>query len=140
MASRRGGGRVRRLHSQVLWVREAVARRELTIARVPGCDNPADSGTKHLALREMHECSEERWLQDRGWSFEYGVEGRKGVRRERPCFGFEDRWVDIIVRDHVVFTDGELLIGDKAKKPDSQEFGVHHFERKRASIIPESRD
>ena len=33
--SRRGVGRVRHLHTQVLWVREAVARRELTIVKVP---------------------------------------------------------------------------------------------------------
>ena len=31
---------VRGLHTKVLWVQEAVARRELTIARVPGCENP----------------------------------------------------------------------------------------------------
>ena len=41
---------------QVLWVQEAVARRELTIAKVPGVENPADMGTKHLAQKEMHEC------------------------------------------------------------------------------------
>ena len=51
MASRRGVGRVRHLHTQVLWVQEAVARRELTIAKVLGCQNPADLGTKHLAQR-----------------------------------------------------------------------------------------
>ena len=26
------------------------------VARVPGWENPADPGTKHLAQREMHEC------------------------------------------------------------------------------------
>ena len=35
IASRRGVGRVRHLHTQVLWVQEAVARRELTILKVP---------------------------------------------------------------------------------------------------------
>ena len=54
IASRRGVGRVRHFHIQVLWVQEVVARRELTIAKVPGCENPADLGTKHLAQREMH--------------------------------------------------------------------------------------
>ena len=34
---------------------EAVDRGDLTIARVPGCETPTDSGTKHLAQREMHE-------------------------------------------------------------------------------------
>ena len=56
IASRRGVGRVRHLHTQVLWVQEAVARCELTIVKVPGVENPADMETKHLAQREMHEC------------------------------------------------------------------------------------
>ena len=54
--SRRGVGRVRHLHTKVLWVQEAVARRELTTVKVPGVEHPADMGTKHLAQREMHEC------------------------------------------------------------------------------------
>ena len=47
---------MRYLHTQVLWVQEAVARRELTIAKVPGVESLADMGTKHLAQKEMHEC------------------------------------------------------------------------------------
>ena len=50
IASIHGVGRVRHLHTQVLWVQEAVAGRELTIKKVPGVENP------HLAQREMHEC------------------------------------------------------------------------------------
>ena len=49
IASRRGVGRVRHLH----WIQEAVARRGLTIAKVPEREN---LGTKHVAQREMHEC------------------------------------------------------------------------------------
>ena len=56
IASRRGVERVRHLHTQVLWVQEAVARRELTIVKVLGVENPADMETGHLAQREMHEC------------------------------------------------------------------------------------
>ena len=56
IASRRGVGRVRHLNTQVLWVQEAVARRELTFVKVTGIENPADMGTKHLAQKEMHEC------------------------------------------------------------------------------------
>ena len=55
IVSRRGVGRVIHLHTQVLWVQEAVARRELTV-KVSGVENPADIRTKHLAQREMHEC------------------------------------------------------------------------------------
>ena len=47
IASRGGVGRVRHLHTRVLWVQEAVARREVTIVYM---------GTKHLAQKEMHEC------------------------------------------------------------------------------------
>ena len=56
IASRRGVGRVRHLHTQALWVQEAVARRELTIVKVTGIENPADMGTKQFAQKEMHEC------------------------------------------------------------------------------------
>ena len=56
IASRRGVGRVRHLHTQVLWVQGAVARRELNIVKVPVVENPAVMDTKHLAQREMHEC------------------------------------------------------------------------------------
>ena len=56
IASRRGVGRVRHLHAQVLWVQEAVARRELTVVKVPRVENPADMRKKHLAQRDMHEC------------------------------------------------------------------------------------
>ena len=48
--SRRGVGRVRHLHTQVLWVHEAVARRELTIVKVPGVENPADMGGRNTWL------------------------------------------------------------------------------------------
>ena len=56
IASRHGVGRVRHLHTQVLWVQEAVVRRELTNVKVTGIENPADVGTKHLAEKERHEC------------------------------------------------------------------------------------
>ena len=52
IASRRGVERVRHLHTHVLWVREALARRELTIVIMPRVENPADMATKHLASPE----------------------------------------------------------------------------------------
>ena len=51
IAPRRGVGRVRHLHTQVLWVQEAVARRELTIVKVTRIENPADVGTKTLSSK-----------------------------------------------------------------------------------------
>ena len=47
IASRRGVGRVRHFHAHVLWAQEAVSRREPTIAKVPGCERPADLVSKH---------------------------------------------------------------------------------------------
>ena len=44
IASRHGVGRVRHYHTHVLWVQEAVACRELTIAKVLGYENPAHLG------------------------------------------------------------------------------------------------
>ena len=56
IASRRGVGKVRHLHTQVLWVQEAVMTRQLHIEKLPGKENPSDMGTKHLAQKEMNEC------------------------------------------------------------------------------------
>ena len=56
IASRRGVGKVRHLHTQVLWLQVAVAKRELHILKVAGAENCADLGTKHLAVKEMLEC------------------------------------------------------------------------------------
>ena len=78
IASRRGVGRVRHLHTQVLWVQEAVARRELTIVKVTGIENPADMGTKHSAQKEMHECMRRARVPHRGWTFEACVRHRPG--------------------------------------------------------------
>ena len=56
IASRRGVARVRHLHVQLLWVQQVVAERGLTVLKVQGTENPADMGTKHLALSEMARC------------------------------------------------------------------------------------
>ena len=68
-ASRRGVGRVSHLHVQVLRVQKAVARRELTIARVPGFETPCRFGHETV-----------------------GSEGdARGLRdlSQRPCWGYE---------------------------------------------------
>ena len=43
-------------------VQEAVPRRELTIVKMPGIENPADKGTQHLAQRENARMLEESKL------------------------------------------------------------------------------
>ena len=76
IASRRGVGRVRHLHTQVLWVQEAVARPELTIVKVPEVENPADMGMKHFAQKEMHECLRRAGYHITGGAVEDGVSSR----------------------------------------------------------------
>ena len=68
-ASRRGVGRVSHLHVQVLWVQEAVARRELTVARVPGFETPCRIGHETVGL-------------------EGDVRGLRDLS-QRPCWGYE---------------------------------------------------
>ena len=71
----------------------------MTIAKVPGSENPADLGTKYLAQRDarMHEKSR---LPHSRRTFKVGVEGRKGVRPEPATLrAHESDKVDNIVRD-----------------------------------------
>ena len=84
IASRRGVGRVRHLHTQVLWVQEAVARRELTIVEVPGVESPADMGTKHLAQKEMHECLKRASCHITGGRSRLAFQGRRGDLSQGP--------------------------------------------------------
>ena len=97
IASRRGVGRVRHLHTQVLWVQEAVARRELTIAKVSGCENPADMETKHLAQREMHECLRRAGCHVAGGRSRLALRVQ-GTSASDPA-GLRKRQVDDIMRD-----------------------------------------
>ena len=54
------------MHTQVLWVQLAVARRGLRIDTVPGGDNPADMGSKHLPQAAMRRCMGHVGLHFRG--------------------------------------------------------------------------
>ena len=56
ISSRRGVGRIKHLHTQVLWVQLVVARRGLRIDKIPGEGNPSDLGTKHLGQTPMKRC------------------------------------------------------------------------------------
>ena len=65
-------------------MQEAVARRELTIVKVPGVENPADMGTKHLAQRKCTDA----WAEQAAMSPEDGRGWRLGSHRglsQRPC-------------------------------------------------------
>ena len=71
IASRRGVGKVRHLHTPCLWVQQRVFRRDLAVEKVAGPLNVADLGTKPLAAAEMH-----TFLARCGISFK---EGRHGL-------------------------------------------------------------
>ena len=98
IASRRGVGRARYLHTQVLWVQEEVDRRELTIARVPGCENPDRFRHETLGSDEDARVHEKSRLPDRWRMFEGSVEGRKRVRFEpATLLGLRNRQAENIV-------------------------------------------
>ena len=48
IAQRKGLGKIRHLHTQSLWVQDAVREKRVFLDKVPGADNPADMYTKHL--------------------------------------------------------------------------------------------
>ena len=48
IASRRGLGKVRHIHTTYLWVQERVATKAFSLHKVKGTENPADLMTKHL--------------------------------------------------------------------------------------------
>ena len=56
IACRRGVGKIRHLHVQVLWVQTAVQEKRITIHKVLDTENLADLGTKPQAAPGMHEC------------------------------------------------------------------------------------
>ena len=69
IASRRGVGRIRHLHVQVLWIQDAVQAGKVRILKVDGSKNPSDMGTKHLAIRPLTSCMEKCGLRlDKGSS------------------------------------------------------------------------
>ena len=53
IASRRGLGKVRRLHTPCLWVQKVYHERRATLLNIPGTENPSDIGTKVLAMKEI---------------------------------------------------------------------------------------
>eukprot|EP00959_Pyramimonas_sp_CCMP1952_P111611 2334295-Pyramimonas_sp.AAC.1 len=56
IATRRGVGKIRHLHTQSLWVQDKVAQKEIVVHKVPGKENAADLGTKHLDQSSMWKC------------------------------------------------------------------------------------
>ena len=59
IASRRGAGRIRHIHTPSLWLQKAVADGHVQVSKVAGDVNPADLGTKYLDRRSI----EKIWQQ-----------------------------------------------------------------------------
>ena len=51
VASRRGAGRIRHIHTPTLWLQRAVHDGRCTLSKELGATNPADLGTKHVEVR-----------------------------------------------------------------------------------------
>ena len=53
VASRRGLGKVRHLHTRYLWLQDAVSSKAISLRTIPGKQNPADAFTKALSQAEL---------------------------------------------------------------------------------------
>ena len=49
IVSRTGIGKVRHIRTQALWLQECRQGRRLQFTKIPGSENPADAGTKHMS-------------------------------------------------------------------------------------------
>ena len=56
IASRRGVGKVRHLHTPCLWLQKHVQDKRIELMKVDGLKNVADVGTKHLDARSLWKC------------------------------------------------------------------------------------
>ena len=56
IASRRGVGKIRHLHTPCLWLQKHVQDKHIELMKVDGLKNVADVGTKHLDAKAMWKC------------------------------------------------------------------------------------
>ena len=56
IASRRGVGKARHLHTPCLWLQKHIQDRRIELMKVDGTKNVADVGTKHLDSKSMWKC------------------------------------------------------------------------------------
>ena len=56
IASRRGVGKVRHLHTPCLWLQKHIQDRRIELMKVDGLKNWADAGTKHLDAKSLWKC------------------------------------------------------------------------------------
>ena len=53
IAMRRGAGRIRHIATPTLWLQKHIQDGRISILKVPGAENCADLGTKHLDSRKI---------------------------------------------------------------------------------------
>jgi hypothetical protein len=56
ICNRRGIGRIRHMAVPFLWLQDKVGKGELSLVKVPGCENPSDLMTKHLSGPDLKKC------------------------------------------------------------------------------------
>jgi hypothetical protein len=56
IASRRGAGKIRHIHTPALWLQQWVSRRRLALNKIDGKKNEADAGTKYLERGPLERC------------------------------------------------------------------------------------
>ena len=66
IASRRGVGEVRHVHTPALWVQRFVQEGKVKLDKVPGIGNVADLGTKHLTKKVMWDLMDFMAVRPRG--------------------------------------------------------------------------
>ena len=71
IASRRGLGRVKHISTCFLWVQEVIAKKRITIKKIPGEDNPADLMTKAVDQKTLT-----RHMTAMGYAFTHGVDAK----------------------------------------------------------------
>jgi len=68
VASRRGAGKIRHIHTPSLWLQQQVVRKTLRVRKIAGARNGSDIGTKHLDQTAIAKC-----LSELGLEIRYGV-------------------------------------------------------------------
>ena len=64
--SEEGSGQDPHLHTQSLWVQDAVREKRVFLDKVPGADNPADMYTKHLDAQTLIKHMKRTGMEARG--------------------------------------------------------------------------
>ena len=59
VAQGRGAGRIRHIATPTLWLQKTVDDGKVKVSKLPGKENPADLGTKHLGIKDI----EQIWKQ-----------------------------------------------------------------------------